>query len=247
MRTLSIAGRLLGLASMLALAHCNLEPPLNVASNVDLTSFQGKWYEIASLPRTTQTDCYGTTAFYTQAADGSLQFVNQCNVESPNGPLKTVTMTATVPDPSVPAKLALDVGGFSGAYWITEVGPSYEYAVVGHPSRAYLWILSRTPTLDPTTTGGIIDRAQANHFDMSKLQFTPQPPGTERADSANPVGPVPAAPPSGSCATSPGTGGAGWVLAFACGAIAWRRSARGKPHSKRNASIGSSCDALRAG
>ena len=57
-------------------------------------------------------------------------------------------MSATVPDPSAPAKLALDVGGYSGDYWILEVGPNYEYAVVGHPSRLYYWILSRTPTLD---------------------------------------------------------------------------------------------------
>ena len=32
---------------------------------------------------------------------------------------------------------------------IVDLGPDYEYAVVGHPSRDYLWILSREPTLDP--------------------------------------------------------------------------------------------------
>ena len=220
------------LAAMLLLpAGCGSAPPLDVAQNVDLGRFQGKWYEIASLPRTTQADCYGTTAFYTPQSDGSFQFVNQCSVGSSTGPLKTVTMTATVPDKTVPAKLALDVGGFSGAYWIVEVGPQYEYAVIGHPSRAYLWLLSRTPTLDPATSKGVIDRAQANHFDTSKLQFTPQPPAGERLLSSAPVGPVPAAPStSAGCSASASTGtgirGAAWCLVFAAAAVIRRRSSR---------------------
>src|SRR5580698_5885209 len=87
------------LGSAPALHGCGSEP-LGVAPNVDLQQFQGKWYEIARLPRTTQTDCFGTTAFYSQGGDGSLQFVNQCNVGSTDGPLNTVSMSATVPDPS---------------------------------------------------------------------------------------------------------------------------------------------------
>jgi apolipoprotein D and lipocalin family protein len=180
---------------------CGSEPPLDVASNVDLTRFQGKWYEIARLPRTTQTDCYGTTAFYTGAANGTLNFVNQCNVGSAGGPLTTVSMVASVPDTTVPAKLTLDVGGFTGDYWILEVGQDYEYAVVGHPSRAYLWILSRTPTLDSTTMQGVLGRAQGNHFDTSRLLYTPQPPGAERVAMDAPEGTVPPAVHTG-CSVS---------------------------------------------
>ncbi len=106
----------------------------------------------------------------------SLTFVNQCNVGSATGPLRTVTMNAKLGDPSVPAKLAIDVGGFYGDYWILELGPSYEYAVVGHPSRSYLWILSRTSTLDDATLQGILSRARAKQFDTSRIQMTPQSP-----------------------------------------------------------------------
>ncbi len=178
-------------ALALASSACSAPPPPDVAPNVDLSRFAGKWYEIARLPRPTQTDCHGTTAFYTLAPDGSLTLVSQCNVGSGTGPLKTVSMVATVPEPSVPAKLTLDVAGFAGDYWILEVGPTYEYAVVGHPSREYLWILSRTPTLDATTTSGILSHAHDQQFDTSRLEFTPQPPGDERASLSGPEGPVP--------------------------------------------------------
>jgi apolipoprotein D and lipocalin family protein len=215
-------------AVMLATGGCTAEAPLEVAPTVDLNRFQGKWYEVASLPRETQASCYGTTAFYSQAPDGSFQFVNQCNVESPTGPLRTVAMKATVPDKAVPAKLAIDVGGFSGDYWILDVGADYEYAVVGHPTRMYLWIMSRTPTLDSPTLQGILDRAESKRFDTSKLQYTPQPPPIERASSPTPVGPIPPAS-SGGCTVSNEEGrgvGEWWVALVVAAMVGGRSSAR---------------------
>jgi apolipoprotein D and lipocalin family protein len=231
----AIARLTMAAALAAATVRCNGDPPLDVAPAVDLARFQGKWYEIASLPRTTQADCYGTTAFYSPAAGGSFQFVHQCNVGSTTGPLRTATMTATLPDPSVPAKLALEVSGFSGDYWILEVGSNYEYAVVGHPSRAYLWILSRTPTLDTGITQGIVERAQRNQFDTASLHYTPQPPGGERVSADAPVGPIPPAVGTGcSAASSPGgdagSGSPAWVgyVVLFGAALAFQRERAGE-------------------
>jgi apolipoprotein D and lipocalin family protein len=223
--------RLAVLAALaLPLVACDVEPPLDVAPDVDLSRFAGKWYEIARLPRTTQTDCHGTTAFYTRNSDGTLTFVNQCNVGAQAGPVKTVSMSASVPDPNVSAKLALDIAGLTGDYWILEVDSNYQYAVIGHPSRLYFWILSRAPALDSATVQGIVSRAQSNHFDLSQLEYTPQPPPDDRTTSDTPVGSVPAALTTG-CSISgraPGRGspsdaGLGWLAA---GAIATLRARR---------------------
>src|SRR6202000_958357 len=104
-----VAASLLGAA---ATGCGSSDAGLDVAQSVDLSKMQGKWYEIARLPRTTQTHCPGTTAFYSQNADGAMNLVNQCNVGGPSGPLNTVAMSATVPDAKVQAKLALNVGGY---------------------------------------------------------------------------------------------------------------------------------------
>src|SRR5450432_3136862 len=162
----------LGLIAV-ALSGC-ANPSLDVAPSVDLHRFQGKWYEIARLPRTTETDCTGTTAYYTMVSDSQLTMVNECHVGGPSGPLRSISTTAKVPDTNVPAKLSLDFGAFYGDYWIIDVGQHYEYAVVGHPTRQYLWILRRTPTVDPTTLGGILERAHAKKFETSRLEYTPQ-------------------------------------------------------------------------
>ena len=151
-------------------------PPPDVATSVDLERFQGNWYEIAKLPRATETDCTATVATYWLRPDGDLDVTSQCHVGAVDGPLKSMTATAKVPDGSTPAKLALDVGGFYGDYWILEVGQNYEFAVVGHPSREYLWIMSRTPHLDPGVQAGILRRAEAQRFDVSRLEYTRQDP-----------------------------------------------------------------------
>jgi apolipoprotein D and lipocalin family protein len=36
---------------------------------------------------------------------------------------------------------------FHGACWVIDLGPDFEYAVVGHPNRESLWIPSRTTQL----------------------------------------------------------------------------------------------------
>jgi len=64
---------------------------------------------------------------------------------------------------------------FWGAYWIVDLGPEYEYAVVGHPSRDYLWILSRTRTMDPAVYEGILGRLRTQGYETERLVRTAQP------------------------------------------------------------------------
>lgn len=167
----------LGLSMALGLVACSKDPQLDTVSNVDLKRFQGKWYEVASLPRPTQADCYGTIAVYTLTSDTTMSLVHQCNLGSMTGPLRESHANGVVNDPSVAAKLSVDFGGgFYGDYWIIDLGEHYEYAVVGHPTRQYLWIISRTPTLDATTLATVLKNAQDKGFDTSRLQYTQQAP-----------------------------------------------------------------------
>ena len=149
--------------------------PLDVAPNVDLARFQGQWFEIAKLPRLTQANCTATTAFY-KLRDGGMDVVNECHLDKVDGKLKSSAARVSTTAEGTAAKLSIDVGGFFGDYWILEVGESYEYAVVGVPSRDYLWILSRTPKLDQTKLDGILARTRAAKFDTSRLEFTVQAP-----------------------------------------------------------------------
>jgi apolipoprotein D and lipocalin family protein len=161
----------LALCGLLALG-CQNEP-LDVAQ-VDLSRMQGKWFEIAKLPRPSQAGCTGTTADYQLKSDNELLVVNECHEGSLQGPVKRIAARAVASDPTVPAKLSLDFGFAYGDYWIVEVGDDYEYAVVGHPTRDYLWILSRERSLPKDKLDGVLERAQHRGFPTGILTFTEQ-------------------------------------------------------------------------
>ncbi len=162
---------LLSLLSMVPLACQN--DALDVA-RVDLSRMQGKWFEIAKIPRPSQAGCTGTTAEYTLKSATELLVVNECHEGSLQGALKRVAARAVANDAAAPAKLSLDFGFAYGDYWIVEVGEDYEYAVVGHPTRDYLWILSREKKLHQSTLDGVLERAKARGFPVGILSYTEQ-------------------------------------------------------------------------
>lgn len=144
---------------------------------VDLNRYLGTWYEIASYPAWFQRGCTGTTAEYAQLPDGRIRVINRCFKNSLDGPLKESTGKAEVVDKHANARLKVwFFWPFKGDYWIIDLDPDYRWAVVGVPSRKYLWILSRTPTLDDAIYQGIIGRLRGQGYDPARLQRTPQPP-----------------------------------------------------------------------
>ncbi len=151
-------------------------PTLRTVEHVDLQRYLGTWYEIASFPQRLQRGCTSTTATYAMRTDGQIDVVNRCRKGSLDGPPKEARGRARVVDRESNAKLEVSFfRPFWGDYWIIDLGSDYEYAVVGHPSRDYLWILSRTPTMDPKLYASIVRRLQAQGYETDRLQKTAQP------------------------------------------------------------------------
>jgi len=151
------------------------DKPLDVVDRVDLERYLGTWYEIASYPAWFAKNCTGVTAEYSWRDDGKIQVVNRCFKGALDGKLKEARGRAKLADTTTNAKLKVSFfGPFWGDYWILDLDPDYTWAVVGEPKRKYLWVLSRTPALDPQTLDGILSRLPAQGYDTDKLQWTPQ-------------------------------------------------------------------------
>lgn len=151
-------------------------PPLETVPEVDLQRYLGTWYEIARIPQRFQRDCTATTATYSLEEDGDIRVLNRCRKGSVDGPVDEAEGRARVVDEETNAKLEVSFfGPFWGDYWIVELGRDYEYAVVGHPSRDYLWILSRTPTMEPRLYQDILQRLEGQGYDTDRLVRTEQP------------------------------------------------------------------------
>jgi apolipoprotein D and lipocalin family protein len=149
---------------------------LHTVANVDLQRYIGTWYEIASYPHRFQKGCVATRAVYTLRDDGQVAVRNECRQGALDGPLRSVEGRARIVDPASNARLKVTFfWPFWGSYWIIDLDPDYRWAVVGHPSRKYLWILSRTPILDETLFREIVARLPAQGYDPARLNRTPQP------------------------------------------------------------------------
>ena len=171
---------LLGALSMMGCATTTSRlklPPLQTVPKVDVQRYLGTWYELASFPQSFQKGCTASTANYSLEADGELEVLNRCRLESLEGKEKEAKGRARVVDKESNAKLEVSFfGPFWGDYWIVQLGDAYEYAVVGHPSRDYLWILSRTPTMDEAKFEGILEKLKTEQqYPLERLQRTLQP------------------------------------------------------------------------
>ncbi len=148
---------------------------LETVPEVDLKKYAGKWYEIASFPQSFQKGCHCTTAEYTLSDKGYVIVENRCNRDSVNGKQSYIKGKAFVEKGSGNAKLKVQFfWPFKAKYWIIDLAADYSYAVVSHPGKKYLWILSRTPKMDDAVYQQIIARLQAKGFDLAKLQKTVQ-------------------------------------------------------------------------
>lgn len=173
----------LAAATVLA-AGCALpapQPPLETVARVDLGRYAGTWHEVALYPNRFQQACAsGTTATYTPKGDGQIGVRNRCL--RADGTEMSVDGVAEVVDPATNAKLKVSflpgwlrwTGIGRGDYWVLYLSPDYRVAIVGEPSREYLWILSRTPALPDAEYQALMPKVRAAGYDPDRLRRTAQ-------------------------------------------------------------------------
>jgi apolipoprotein D and lipocalin family protein len=59
-------------------------------------------------------------------------------------------------------------------YLIIDLDADYRWAVIGHPSRRYGWVISRTPSLPDDVYAGILGRLRGQGYDEKKFVKVPQ-------------------------------------------------------------------------
>ncbi|GAB3823336.1 lipocalin family protein [Pontibacter rugosus] len=164
------------LASVLILSNRKKSnAPLATVANVDLDKYAGRWYEIARLPKRFEKGCHCVYAEYQQNPNGYIEVRNACHEGGPEGKLDIAEGKAFPVEGSHNSKLKVQFfWPFKGDYWILELDPAYQYALVGTPDRESLWILSRTPQLDQDIYNRLIYQAEVKGFPVGKLLKTDQ-------------------------------------------------------------------------
>ena len=144
---------------------------------LDLQRYAGQWHEIAHLPMFFQRQCVDKiTATYTIKPDGTIGVHNACRN-------KRGTMDASdgvaKPVPGQPGALRVRFAPRILAwlpwvwadYWVVELDPDYQWAVVGGPSHKYLWVLSRTASMKAALFKRLRDRAAERGYPVDNLEM----------------------------------------------------------------------------
>lgn len=150
---------------------------LQTVSYVDLSQYAGRWYQISRNPLPFEPlDCACAQQTLLPTNDGRISVHNSCNIETPQGPFSDIRGFATVADPVSNAKFTVDLGlPKLGNYWIIDLASDYKWAVVSDPTRASLYILSKTPEMSEVDYFTVLMSVVAiNNVDISKLRITSQ-------------------------------------------------------------------------
>lgn len=155
--------------------------PLHPISVLDVSRYMGTWYEIAKYPNDFQRKCAGfTSAEYRLLKDETIEVVNRCKLANGenNEAVGEVRQIGTSTSAMLEVRFAPAWLSFLptvwGDYWIIDLDDAYQLAAISEPSREYLWILSRTPTVDNKFLEALLMRLEAKGFDIKKLEMTKQ-------------------------------------------------------------------------
>jgi apolipoprotein D and lipocalin family protein len=154
--------------------------PIAAIDSVDLERYSGVWHEIARLPNKFQRECdCNTTAEYSLLPDGKIRVVNRCRkVDGTYAEAEGIARKEDNDSSNAKLKVRFAPSWLGwlpfvwGTYWIIDLAPDYSYAVVGEPSRKYLWVLARAPKLDDAVRDQIMARLKGMKYDTEKIMFS---------------------------------------------------------------------------
>lgn len=155
--------------------------PLEAITSLDVARYMGTWYEVAKYPNWFQKRCIAnTSATYATQQNGMLQVVNRCQKEdgSMSEALGAAKQVGDAYSPKLEVRFAPAWLSFLpfvwGNYWVIDLDPQYQLAAVSEPSRKYLWILSRSKTVEPKAYEALLQRLKQKGFNLDAIEISKQ-------------------------------------------------------------------------
>jgi len=155
--------------------------PLESITSLDVPRYMGTWYEVAKYPNRFQRRCIAnTSATYAMQSNGMLQVVNRCQKEdgSITDALGAAKQVGDATSPKLEVRFAPAWLSFLpfvwGNYWVIDLDPQYQLAAVSEPTRKYLWILSRTQTVEPKAYEALLQRLKEKGFNLDAIEISKQ-------------------------------------------------------------------------
>ncbi len=141
-------------------------------SELNISRFMGKWYEIARYEHRFEKDMTHVSATYTLRDDGKIEVLNE---GYKNGELQQIKGRAKQSDAADPGKLKVSFFlWFYSDYYILEVGADYDYVLVGSSTDKYLWIMYREKQMPQQLLDKLLEKLRVRGYDTGHLLFVNQ-------------------------------------------------------------------------
>ncbi len=151
------------------------KPPLQTVAHVELPRYMGDWRVIANIPYFAEEGAVDSIESYALRSDGKIANTFRYRDRSFEAPQKRHDFVAHVTNPKTNAEWRVQFFPLiSAAYLIIDLDPDYRWAVVGHPSRKYGWVLAREKTLPDRTYNEIMKRLAAQGYQAEMFEKVPQ-------------------------------------------------------------------------
>lgn len=141
-------------------------------SELNISRFMGKWYEIARYEHRFEKDMTHVSATYTLRDDGKIEVLNE---GYKSGEFQQIKGRAKQPDAADPGKLKVSFFlWFYSDYYILEVGADYDYVLVGSNTDKYLWIMYREKQMPQQLLDELLEKLRARGYNTGRLLFVNQ-------------------------------------------------------------------------
>ncbi|MFB9187581.1 lipocalin family protein [Vibrio ostreicida] len=151
--------------------------PENIApvNDFQLNKYLGRWYEVARLDHSFEKGLSNVTAEYRLNQDGGISVINRGYSETKNQWKEASGKAYFVRQPDQGYLKVSFFGPFYGSYVIFGIEEeNYDYSFVSGPNNDYLWLLSRTPSVDDSVIDAFITLSQQYDFNTEALIFVDQ-------------------------------------------------------------------------
>jgi apolipoprotein D and lipocalin family protein len=142
--------------------------------HIDLHRYAGKWYVIGTIPTKFDEDWNYTTETYTLRPGGNIDILTVYQKKGSATKKELHSKGFPVTDEKNVHWKVQFYWPFRVDYMIEEIADDYSWVVVGHPKKKFLYIMSRTRTIEDTLFSAITERCRRSGYDLSKLRKVKQ-------------------------------------------------------------------------
>lgn len=147
---------------------------LETVDYVDLDRFMGDWYVVAGIVTSFEDGAYNPVESYERIGPEKIQTTFTFNKGGFDGKQKVMKPKGFVHDTQTNAVWGMQfIWPFRMDYRVIYLNDAYDTTVIGRNKRDYVWIMSRTPTIEDAEYQQIMRLLDSVGYDTSKIERMP--------------------------------------------------------------------------